>query len=470
MRRAAGVFAIVRSSMRLALPSALSVALAFALAPCAARADGPYEGDWRPGPMRIEVAIDSWGSDCPAQPHSSTTPGGGVVHVTQSGDDLSFPGGHTTHDCWSENPAVSRVSRTFSNGTWRIVCRTPPDDARSETGTYTLHATTADTIEFRDATTYDWTLNGSHCTARLTTTQTFERVSAAPPPPSSTVTPPPSTTVPTPACTPGAPARVAIRPGSTDVPPGGRVCFTARVVDANGCAVPGGAAPSFELTSGTGGEIHGSCFSAASSASGAFVVTARAGELSGTANVTVRVLDLSDLIARRTEAGGVTGSEETATSGSEARVAARADTPSGGMPGWAIGASIAGVLLVIVAVIGLLTRGRKKPKKKVDDDSSFATAPTAVAPVSSPMPAAPMPATAVPEPAPSTEAKICPICRRGYAADVGVCPKDHEPLVPYAEFVQRKEQSAPQHTCPKCGTSYPAHVKFCGKDGSVLGS
>lgn len=467
MRRQAGVFAIVRTSMRLALPFALVVLV---LVPCVARADGPYEGDWRPGPMRIDVAIDSWGSDCPAQPHSSSAPGGGVVHITQSGDDLSFPGGHTTHDCWSENPAVSRVSRTFSNGTWRIVCRTPPDDARSETGTYTLHATTADTIEFRDATTYDWTLNGSHCTARLTTTQTFERVSAAPPPTSAVTPPPPTSTVPTPACTPGAPARVAIRPGSPDVPPGGRVCFTARVVDADGCAVPGGAAPTFELTSGTGGEIHGACFSAASSASGAFVVTARAGELSGAANVTVRVLDLSDLIARRTEAGGVTGSEETATSGSEARVAARAETQGGGMPTWAIGASIAGVLLVIVAVIGLLTRGRKKPRKKsLDDESSFAPAPVAAPMPPAPMPA-PAPAAVAPEPAPSGEAKICPICRRGYPADVGVCPKDREPLVFYAEFVQRKEQNAPQHTCPKCGTSYPAHVKFCGKDGSVLGS
>ena len=431
--------------------SALALALVVML-PALAHAQGTYDGEWRPGAQRVEVAIDSWGSDCPPRPQSSTAPGGGTIHIAQSGDDLSFPGGHTTHTCWSENPAVQRVSRSYSDGTWRVVCRTPPDDARSETGNYTLRATTVDTIEYRDVTQYDWTLNQSHCTARLTTTQTYERVSASPP---ETSAPPPTTTV-EPPCTPGVPARVAMRPSSATIAPGGRACFTARLVDANGCAVTGGAAPTYALR-GAGGELRGNCF-VASAGSGSAVVVGTVGALSGEASVTIESTDLSDLTAGRTTTSG-TGDGGDATAGSEARVASRADASARGIPAWAAAASIAGLVLVLVAVIGLLTRGRRRRAPPLEAAPSMA-------PPSPPPP----PSIAATAPAPTAaEAKICPICRRGYGADASVCPKDNEPLVLYAEFVQRKEQSAPSRTCPKCGTSFPSTTRFCGKDGTVLG-
>jgi hypothetical protein len=437
--------------MRLGLALAL-VALVptLAYAPLA-HAQGTYDGQWRPGAQHVDVAIDSWGADCPPRPQSSSTPGGGPIHVAQSGDDLSFPGGHSTTSCWSDNPAVQRVSRSYSDGTWRVVCRTPPDDARSETGTYTLHATTVNTIEYREVTQYDWTLNQSHCTARLTTTQTYERVSAEPPP---TSAPPPTSEPPAPPCTPGAPARVAMRPASATVAPGGRACFTARQVDANGCAIAGAAAATFTLR-GEGGELHGNCF-VASASSGSAVVVGAVGEMSAEATVTIQTTDLSDLTAGRTTTSA-TGDGGDATAGSEARVASRADA-TGGVPTWVVVASIAGLLLVLIAVVGLLTRGRKRSAPVPDPSPSI-------------VPSAPSMVPATPAAAPATggQAKICPICRRGYGADVSVCPKDNEPLVPYAEFVQRKEQSAPSRTCPKCGTVYPSTTRFCGKDGTTLG-
>jgi hypothetical protein len=434
--------------MRLA--PALVLALV-ALVPAPTSAQGTYDGQWRPGAQHVEVAIDSWGSDCPGRPQSSTTPGGAPIHITQSGDDLSFPGGHSTTACWSDNPAVQRVSRSYSDGTWRVVCRTPPDDARSETGTYTLHATTLDTIEYREVTQYDWTLNQSHCTARLTTTQTYERVSATPPPTSA----PPPTEPPAPPCTPGAPARVAMRPGSAAVAPGGRACFTARLVDANGCAIAGAPAATYTLR-GDGGELRGNCFVASSS--GSAVVVGTVGELSGEATVTIQTTDLSDLTAGRTTSIA-TGDGGDATAGSEARVASRADA-AGGMPTWVAVASIAGLLLVLVAVVGLLTRGRRRPAPKPDASAS-------IVPIAPSAPVAPAPSA--PVATASGEGKICPICRRGYPADATVCPKDNEPLVLYSEFVQRKEQSAPSRTCPTCGTVYPSTTRFCGKDGTVLG-
>lgn len=445
---------MVPPSMR----TALALTMALLALPALAHAQGTYDGQWRPGAQRIDVAIDSWGSDCPARPQSSSTPGGAPIHITQSGDDLSFPGGHTTSACWSENPAVHRVSRTYSDGTWRVVCRTPPEDARSETGTYTLHATTLDTIEYREVTQYDWTLNASHCTARLTTTQTYERVGASPPP--TTTAPPPTTTVAEPPCTPGAAARVAMRPSSANIASGERVCFTARLVDANGCTVPGGGAASYDVR-GSAGELHGNCFTASGS-SGSAVVSGHVGSMSADATVTIVSSDLSDLTAGHAGTTA-TGDESTATAGSEARVAARTDASGGGMPAWAAAASIAGLVLVLIAVVGLLTRGRRRPRR-VADTSSFAPSPAAPVAIA-PAPTAPAPPAA----AVGAEAKICPICRRGYPADVSVCPKDNEPLVAYAEFVQRKEQGAPGRTCPKCGTNYPSTTRFCGKDGTVLG-
>lgn len=443
--------------------SSLWLALVLAAFPALAHAQGTYDGQWRPGPQHVEVAIDSWGTDCPARPASSTTPAGAPIHVTQSGDDLSFPGGHSTSTCWSDNPAVRRVSRTYSDGTWRVVCRTPPEDARSETGTYTLHATDVNTIEYRDVTSYDWTLNASHCTARLTTTQTYERVGAAPPP-TTTVTPPPTTTV-EPPCTPGPPARVVMRPGSATIAPGARTCFTARLVDASGCAVSGGATPTYDLR-GSGGELHGNCFTA-SAGTGSAVVVGHVGEMSGEATVTIQSADLSDLTAGHAGDAPLTGDGAgDATAGSEARVAARGESGMRGMPVWAAAASIAGLVLVLVAVVGLLTRGRRKPKRPPSDSSMSMTP---AAPPAAPIPAASPTPVAAPAAPVATEAKICPICRRGYPADVTVCPKDSEPLVPYAEFVARKEQSAPSRTCPKCGTVYPSTTRFCGKDGTVLG-
>jgi len=438
--------------------SVVALALALFALPSLARAQGTYDGQWRPGPQRMDVTIDSWGADCPGRPTSSTTPAGAPIHITQSGDDLSFPGGHSTSACWSENPGVRRVSRTYSDGTWRVVCRTPPEDARSETGTYTLHATSVDTIEYREVTSYDWTLNASHCTARLTTTQTFERIGAAPPP---TTTAPPPTTVAEPPCTPGPPARVAMRPASANIANGERTCFTARLVDANGCAIAGSGAPTYDLRGSTG-DLRGGCFTATAT-SGSSVVIGHVGAMSGEATVNIVSSDLSDLTAGHTIGPSTTDDGGAATAGSEARVAARGEAGARGMPAWAAAASIAGLVLVLIAVIGLLTRGRRKPARPVESVASIPPQPPAMAP-------APVVATA-PAPAPvavQTEAKICPICRRGYPGDVQICPKDNEPLVLYAEFVQRKEQSAPNKVCPKCGTSYASTTRFCGKDGTTL--
>jgi hypothetical protein len=452
------------------------LALLVPLAPSIARADGPYEGEWRRGAMTITVSIDTWGPDCGARPVSTTVPARGTVNVTQDGDHLTFGGGRSTRSCWSDNPAVRRVSNTVSSGTWRIVCRTPADDSRQETGTYTLRASGSDTIEFRDVTEYDWTLNESHCRATTTTTQTFTRVGGGTATPDPTPDPTPEPTPepePAPSCTPGAPARIALRPASTDVEPGGRVCFNARVVDASGCPIRG-LAPTLVLRAPEGreGALRGACFEAASSAAageGEFAVLASSGELRAEARVRVHTMDLSDLIARRAESGSVVEDPGAASAGEAAGVAARSDAPAAGIPWWQPAlAALVGLLFVIGSALLLVTRRRKRDaqlaeaRARAEERAAVSAAASAAAAAAA---AAAADAAATAEPAGSASAKICPTCRRGYGPNETRCARDGAELVPYATFVQKSEREL---VCPKCGTRYPGSTRFCGKDGSTL--
>jgi hypothetical protein len=343
------------------------------------------------------------------------------------------------------------------SGSWQILCRTPPDDPRRETGSYTLRASGNERIELTDETDYDWTLNESHCTAHVTTRQTFERTGGAPPPTTTTSTPPPTTTPepPEPACTPGAPARVTLRPASSDVAVGERVCFSARVVDAQGCTVRSTGAE-LSVASGSIGALRGSCIETASA--GEAVIVARSGSFEARATVRASSQDLSGLVARRGE-GGVLGSGE-ATAGQDARVAARTTSGGSGISPWLLVVAVLAITLASLAAGALAVRGRRRR-------AELATRAAQRVSIASSMPA---PTAAVaPAASASAEAMICPICRRGYPAGTNTCAKDHERLVPYAEFVSRREQSVPERVCPTCGTRYPGTTKFCGKDGTTLG-
>lgn len=442
------------------------------VSPRGARADGPFEGEWRAGPMRIDISVESWGSDCGPRPQSTTVPGGRTVRVTQSGDDLTFAGRppRSTAGCWSENTAVRRVSRTYQTGTWRITCRTPADDPRAESGTYTLTAQGAERIEFRDVSRYDWQLNTSQCRATLTSTQSFERVRGpALPEPTPEPTPAPRPEPREPACTPGAPARIQIRPAEVAIEPGGRQCFAARVLDASGCAVPGHAIQ-FELRSppGANGALRGACFQAAGNAAeaeGAFLVVARAGSLEAQASLRVRTPDLSDLIARRTEGGGAVAVVPLgeATSEQAARVAARGEGARGG---WILPIAAATIALVVIASIAFAVIARaRRSRAKIAALEAEASPSPAPAPI-----AAPAPGPAPPAPIGAGQAKICPACRRGYPPEATRCSSDGTELVLYADFAAGRVGQSPQASklCPVCGSRFPATTRFCGKDGTTL--
>lgn len=414
----------------------------------AARADGPYEGTWREGPMTINVTVTSWGADCGPRPQSTTAPGGGTFQISQSGDHLTFHlrQQRTTQGCWSENRAVRRVSSSYQSGTWRIVCRTPADDSRGETGRYTIQAVGTDRLSFTDVSEYDWRLNESSCQARMQASQSFTRVGTGGGGGNATATPTPEPE--RPRCTPGAPARISLRPARAEVQPGGEQCFSASVVDAAGCPVRG-RRPTLRVASG-GGSVRGLCYTAPDDAATARVV-ASSGDLTAEAQVTVRTMDLSDLIARRSENQTLPGDEAgDASSETASRVSARetSDGPDLLWPAVLVGGAL---LLVIFGVIVLRGRGRPRPVGDLPRRRSE-------------RPAAAESGSAPGEAPPPTEDMICPACRTGYPPGAERCAKDDTALVPYREFAA----GGGENVCPTCGSRYPKSVKFCGKDGATL--
>ncbi len=420
-----------------------------------AAADGPYEGTWREGPMRIQVTVQSWGGDCGPRPQSTSTQGGGTFSISQAGDQLTFNlrTTRTTRTCWSENRAVRRVSSSYQAGTWRIVCRTPQADSRAETGTYTIQAVGDDRLQFRDQSQYDWQLNESRCQASIVTTQTFTRVGGG-----GSAQPTPPTEPAEPRCTPGAPARVVLRPSRAEVQPGGEQCFTARVVDGAGCTVRRRA--SLRVASG-GGSVDGLCYTAGD-APGAVQLVASAGDLRAEANVVVRTMDLSDLIARRSESGSVgSGAPEDASSQTAARLTTNEEARETDLTVPLAVLAVA-LLLVVIAVVALR---RRRPKRGI------AGLPEASMP-SSPPPAAgaePAAKPAKPARAPGDE-MICPTCRRGYGQGERRCPHDDTELVRYRDFAAGKDATGAvrENVCPVCGDRFPESVRFCGKDGVAL--
>ncbi|MGF1469224.1 MAG: hypothetical protein ACFCGT_24120 [Sandaracinaceae bacterium] len=441
---------------------ALLLGLAVALAPAAtAHADGPFEGQWREGPLRISVDVDSWGGDCGPRPQSVTAPGGGTFRITQSGDQLTFNlrRQQTTRSCWSENRAVRRVSSSYSasSQTWRIVCRTPPDDSRGETGTYTLRAAGPDRLEFRDVSRYDWQLNASRCVATITTSQSYTRVAARPttPEPERPTPPEPEPEQPS-ACRPGPADRLLVAPRARAVAPGEEVCFTARVVDAQGCRRSDRV--TYALAPASPGRLRGRCYRAAQG-TGEATVIARSGALSREARITVRMPDLSDLIARRSETGslgsGTRAEVPEAESGQAARVRTASDGPGAGV-WWTVGL---GGLLLLAGALALLLRGRRS--------AAAVPAPQDPGPAPEPWPTDPMVADDG-EGGRDAQDLICPTCRRGYPPGTPGCPHDGDRPIPYAEFLAGGSRKTAGRTCPVCGTVYPPTVAFCGQDGTPL--
>jgi hypothetical protein len=252
--------------------------------------------------------------------------------------------------------------------------------------------------------------------------------------------------------------------------PGGRVCFQVRVVDANGCPLPG-VTPVLEVRGSRGarGELRGTCFQAAGNAAdseGEFTVVARNGALEGQARVRVGTPDLSDLIALRAAAGGAVSvaDEGRPMSDETARVAARSEVRRPA-PWWPIAGALFGVVLVVIAILGFILRNQRRSRGPEAESPH----PGAVGGSEG---TSKRPSTAPASTGSSTpldgSPRICPSCRRGYPPEATRCTVDGTRLVAYREFVATQSGGETTKVCPTCGTRYPGTIRFCGKDGATL--
>jgi hypothetical protein len=420
--------------------------------------------------------------DCGARPRSQLIEEQGKVEVRDQGAHLllRFPDRNLRTDgCWSPNPAVKLLSATAVDNRFHAECRTQPGDAKREIGHYSLKASPGK-LELVEDSEYDWQLNESHCLAKVRITQTLvDARQPAPPPPAAVEEPAKAAAESTPGpkapCTPGPAARIRLRPSDARIAPGERVCFTAKAIDAAGCAseIP---AASLSLTlskpSGAQGSLNGTCFKAAASAAqaeGVFKVIANAANLRAEASVSVTALDLSDITARRGPSGS--GSLEQSAPGTETALESGIRAVTSGSHGllW-LGLSIAGLAgaLSLTAIVALRALRRqalhaREPKSRPSDvDSAFSAPPARAVPA----PAAPTPPAARVETGPQ---RVCPQCRRGYAPGTARCAADGEALLDYAEFMRRVQDSEPPpRACPHCGEQLGAGAMFCGLCGHQL--
>jgi hypothetical protein len=410
--------------------------LAVLAAASIARADAPapasMSGAWQAGATSMDVALESWGKDCGPQPQSTHSQGGGNVRIEVQNQALVIHG--REHDvrsdqCWSPNPTLRRISTSYADGLWVTRCRTGSQDPREEVGTYTLKSLAADRLLYQDVSHFNWKLNESTCVATITTTQTLHKLSgkeaaaaekAQPAPPMARGPAPPVVPMETqpeePApktnCKPQAPARLSLRPKRADISLGQRVCFHARVVDAAGCPIED--APlkwSLEHGPGIRASLQNGCFQAGESSAeseGTFRVIAKLGRRHAEAPVVVSVESLQALLAKRLEAGAITGEAEAAAQAQAQEQAAQPTPP--------------------------------------------ATASTRVA------------ARALPETEPDGRRWLA-----GLAAGLALLAAGLLLLRrsrPRARASTRKQPRT--RRCPRCNATYPEDNVFCGEDGSEL--
>jgi RNA polymerase subunit RPABC4/transcription elongation factor Spt4 len=277
-----------------------------------------------------------------------------------------------------------------------------------------------------------------------------------------------------------------IRPRRAELEPGQRACFRVRLLDAEDCPVPASDV-SWQITHGSAqrATLNGSCFTAGETAADGedeYRISAKRGNLQGEVNVTVRRVDLSSLIARRSEDHAANDDDDEigfVTPKPATQIATRVAMPAeqGNRIRLALGIGLGACALLLVA-LGLWIRNNPRMRGQAMATPALATA--AAAQTSALSPTEREPSSRV-ETSGSTSPKseaddtsmqqwICPTCRVGYPAQQTTCPKDGSALVSYATFTERSKRVEQEHAkrCPTCGKTYPASASFCGEDGVSL--
>ncbi len=415
--------------------------------------------------MTVRWVIGEWGDACGPRP-SSGGDSGGVVNIEVKSDELliSGPDGtYSTEQCWAMHPGLDRQSHAKGTRSWATTCRTKPNDARQEILQTTITATD-DVITFRESGQYQFSLQGQTCSASSGRWRTYRRLGAEPEAPPEPAPEPPARELPAqpepepaqarspapaeraarkpsnPCASPGAPARLEVRPARKLMRSGESFTFRAAVFDARGCALrtevswalePAGAAAQLE---------DGKLELAAGAPDAELTVVATAANQAVKVAVDVvsseryaALLASGDFTA---DGASIEAATATITSGS---LGAQDVAPEGGPPErkWTFVALVAGIALLF-GLFGafLLRRAQRNPAKAGAPDGQPGTVQFAVASGQEVPPTRPGGAPTRLEPIPSAPsggraATVCPICGTLYPTrDMKSCPKDGAQLLP----------------------------------------
>jgi hypothetical protein len=448
-------------------------------------------GTWGATAMKESWSTSEWGEDCGPKPTPSGGAPGGTVTVSEAGGELSFSGAgrsFTTAECWEQLPGLKRTSHSASSRGWSNKCASAKGDPRRANVTTSINATD-DTIVFAETGVYEWSIKDSVCKASVSRSRSFKLVQRAgeAPVPQPAQAPSAPTAAPTEdkpkdACeTPGAPARLEVRPAKKLLRPGESFTLAVRVTDASGCRL--GVEPKVRAQSES--EL------AAKLTIDRLRVTAAADAPPGTAPLEVSLASATATVELEVAAADrydellqIRGLNE---AGEDDRAAVvEIATGLGGAATVAENtartrkitfiAIVCGVASLL-GVAGLAIWRRGRGSRATEDRVTFA---------------APPPNVTIFETT-SPKSLECPRCGRGYPPGTGFCSDDGSALVPSMAdappsrpsvsgpasapagpasptpaAVAARSAAAPQKICPTCGEFFSGDSSFCGKDGTQL--
>jgi hypothetical protein len=495
----------------------LALVLLFCSFDASAQPVKTLSGRWSASTLRTSWTAEPWGAACGPRP-TATSEAGGIVAITQSGNELSISGVGRTYSssgCWEAIPNGRIISHTASAGAIRTVCQSAAGDPRRSAITTTL-SLTEDRIELVEAGQFEYAIGNDTCHAVMRRSRSYsivEREGESRPSPNEGKGPDNALVIATPSqavaaepkgrdCSEkGPPQKIEVSPARKLLRAGDEYVFRVRVVDKAGCALDRTVTwskvttdPSILITP------QGKIKIKEQATEGQFQLVASLQEL----KVAVTVDVVSEARYQALLSGGVFDSEgETkesavttsvsSTVGAKAAVLEAAAQKRRVVFIWIIGGL--SLLLASIATWLFLSR-RKLPKVEntlasmpplaplsLNNDNynndnkalSILVCPTCHEEYAGDQKFCAVDGNRLIElPAQihlaGAEGGVCPVCRHGFDPGVSRCPTHDEELVPAAALMENPTNrvTAGRRICPVCGSLYGPETQFCGNDGAAL--
>jgi hypothetical protein len=442
--------------------------------PITAPAADRYAGNWNMISMSLSVQIKSWGEHCGPRPGSYRSNASRPVVIVAKDRHLIFSkGGTRTDRCGSPNPRLSTISQHVGPGTWERICKTSKDDPKSETGHYKLVTEGAQKLIYTAVSHFDWTLKGDHCVASSEERRVYVAAKAVKKVDGTignSATPPTVDPTATTDCEQsGSVKQLTVLPRSTRIGPGQKACFKAIGIDETGCRFPVDA----KWTATQNKKIvlglvtQNGCFRAgptAADAEGRYNITAKVGNKSVSAKITVVYPDLGDLFAARlkpledVEEDLPQAKPETQSRRPVVIKPASTRVQSGSFDAStllvpAILITILGLAMVVVILIRKNRLTKDAGRSNIRPDDPVSLVPTEIGR--------------------TKRWQICPTCGMKLPKEALFCPHDRTSLAP-EESASEADGDYPSSlsntgmVCPTCHRGYDQGSKFCPHDSEAL--